>query len=469
VTGQVGAVPGAGAGPGEPHDDPDVLARVAWSALTEPGDPVAGAVVAALGAPEALEWAVWAVTATPAAAARGLRVAVRRLGGDPPAGPPAAGGTGAGATDDTTVSTRVLGRVLPRWAPRFADLEPRRTLDALDAVDGAVLTPGRPGWPRRLDDLGHTAPMLLWVRGEHDLGGLLDRSVAVVGARAATAYGQHVAGELGRGLASAGVTVVSGGAYGIDAAAHRGALLAEGATVAFLAGGVDRPSPAGNLDVLDRMRTEGGALVAESPLGTPPTRSRFLLRNRLIAAVTGATVVVEAAWRSGALSTAARATDLLRPVGAVPGPVTSMASVGCHRLLRDGGAVCVTDASEVVELLGAAGPPGDAADREVVLGVGSRAVGPTAGDARTVDRRVGDARAGDARAAAPPVPDPTDRADSAESRVLDALHRRHVRAVLDVARRAGLGEREVSATLGLLELAGAVEHALGGWRRCAAG
>lgn len=441
---------GAGARPVEVHDDPDVLARVAWSALVEPGDLVAGAVVAALGAEEALAWAAWAVSATPTAAARGLRVAVRRPANGVPAdeGPETAPGQG------TTITARVLARVLPRWSPRFSALEPLRALEEVDALGGTVLVPGRPGWPRRLDDLGHAAPMLLWVRGERDLGGLLRRSVAVVGARAATAYGQHVAGQLGRGLAAGGVTVVSGGAFGIDAAAHRGALLADGPTVAFLAGGVDRPSPAGNLDLLDRMRCEGGALVAESPLGTPPTRSRFLLRNRLIAAVTGATVVVEAAWRSGALSTAARAADLLRPVGAVPGPVTSMASVGCHRLLRDGGAVCVTDASEVVELLAGAGTlPDSDPDPDSEMGTD---VGTAPGAVEDPETSAGS-----------PVPraDATDRADSAESRVLDALHRRRAGTVLDVARRAGLAEREVSATLGLLELAGTVEHVPGGWRR----
>lgn len=433
MSGHPGARPAA-AVPGpppvvEPHDDPDVLARVGWSLLAEPGDPIAGAVVAALGAPAALAWAAWAVTVPPDAAARRLRAAVR---GKEPAGDE--GGSGSsGPSGGTPSSVRVLARALPRWAPRFAGLEPRRALDALSAVGGTVLAPGRPGWPERLDDLGHAAPMVLWVRGEPDLRALLRRSVAVVGARAATAYGQHVASDLGRGLVCRGVAVVSGGAFGIDAAAHRGALLADGPTVALLAGGVDRPSPSGNLDLLDRMRCDGGALVAESPPGSPPSRSRFLLRNRLIAAVTGATVVVEAAWRSGALSTAVRASELLRPVGAVPGPVTSMASVGCHRLLRDGGAVCVTDASDVVELLGAdafAGAPGAAP---------SPVVAATA--------------------------DPTDRADTSESRVLDALHLRRVGSVLEVARRAGLGERETAAVLGLLELAGVVEHAPGGWRR----
>lgn len=471
----------------EPHDDPDVLARVAWSIVAEPADPLAGAVVEAFGAPAALAWAAWAVAGSPDAAARRLRTmardADRRAGveaREDEGGSEAEGGSGDGGApgpgerpDGVASSVRVLARALPRWAPRFADLEPRRTLDELAAVGGTVLTPGRPGWPERLDDLGRAAPMLLWVRGEQDLQTLLRRSVAVVGARAATAYGQHVAGDLGRGLVPHGVTVVSGGAFGIDAAAHRGALLADGPTIALLAGGVDRPSPAGNLDLLDRMRSDGGALVAESPPGTPPTRSRFLLRNRLIAAVTGATVVVEAAWRSGALSTAARASELLRPLGAVPGPVTSMASVGCHRLLREGGAVCVTDSSDVIELLG----PDLAQDEGSAAGSGSAARPESAASAarpgsgrwsehgRASEGGQGSEAGGRPGPAGVAPSGPTDRADSVESRVLDALHRNRAGSVVEVARRAGLGEREAAAALGLLELAGVVEHAPGGWRR----
>jgi DNA processing protein len=249
----------------------------------------------------------------------------------------------AGGVDPWPASVlRVLARALSRWAPRLADLDPRPALDALGEHAGVLLVPGSPAWPRRLDDLGPAAPLCLWVRGRPDLAALAARSVAVVGARAATSYGERVAGDLGVGLAEQGVTVVSGGAFGVDVAAHRGALAAGGRTVALLAGGIDRPTPAGNLAVLERIVDDGGALVAESPPGTPPSRARFLQRNRVIAALTGATVVVEAAWRSGALSTAARAAELLRPVGAVPGPITSTASVGCHRLLRDGAAVCVT-------------------------------------------------------------------------------------------------------------------------------
>jgi DNA protecting protein DprA len=236
-------------------------------------------------------------------------------------------------------------------------LAPRRALDAADRIGCRLLVPGDPGWPTVLDDLDATAPLCLWVRGPADLHALSARSVALVGARAATPYGEHVAADLAAGIAEAGGLVVSGGAYGIDVAAHRGALSAGGITVALLAGGVDRTYPAGNRDLLESLAREHGAVVAECPPGTAPVRSRFLLRNRLIAALAGATVVVEAAWRSGALSTAAHAGALLRPLGAVPGPVTSMASVGCHRPLRDGAAVCVTSTADVLELIG---PPGGA-------------------------------------------------------------------------------------------------------------
>jgi DNA processing protein len=442
--------------------DAELGARVAWNLVAEPGDPTAGAVVAALGPAPALAWARWAVGVPAADALERLRVLTRAADGGRSASPLAASpagwsasstarpaaaaarGTGAAPVQDGLWPVawpdriaRVLARALPRWAPRIADLDPDRALAELARVGGALLVPGRPGWPRRLDDLGVQAPLCLWVRGDARLDALTERSVAVVGARAATAYGEHVAADLGSGLADRGVTVVSGGAFGIDVAAHRGALAADGLTVALLAGGIDRPSPAGNLDVLERLADEGGALVAECPPGTVPSRSRFLQRNRLIAAVAGATVVVEAAWRSGALSTAAHAGELLRPLGAVPGPVTSMASAGCHRLLRDGAAVCVTDAGEVVELLDP--PDGD----------------PAGTDGPETDRIPDRGRRPDG--------DPTDRADSLASRVLDALPARRGIGVEAVARRAGLSEREVDAELGLLELAGAVRRVEGRW------
>jgi DNA processing protein len=204
--------------------------------------------------------------------------------------------------------------------------------------------------------LAPVPPVGLWARGPARLDELVDRSVAIVGSRASTAYGEHVAADLGHRLGERGWTVVSGGAYGIDAAAHRGALAAEAPTVAVLACGVDRPYPAAHGALFHRM-AESGLLVSEWPPGCAPLRHRFLVRNRLIAALTRGTVVVEAAARSGAQATAKRAHRLGRRVMVVPGPVTSAMSVGCHELLRDeeAGATLVASAAHVIEAVGALG------------------------------------------------------------------------------------------------------------------
>jgi DNA processing protein len=199
-------------------------------------------------------------------------------------------------------------------------------------------------------------PVGLWVRGAARLDEVIDRSVAIVGSRASTAYGEHVSAELGHQLGERGWTVVSGGAYGVDAAAHRGALAAEAPTVAVLSCGVDRPYPAAHGALFHRI-AEAGLLVSEWPPGCAPLRHRFLVRNRLIAALTRGTVVVEAAARSGAQATAQRARRLGRQVLVVPGPVTSAMSVGCHELLRDTdvGATLVTTAAQVIEAVGIIG------------------------------------------------------------------------------------------------------------------
>ncbi len=200
-------------------------------------------------------------------------------------------------------------------------------------------------------------PVGLWVRGDPPLGATVDRSVAVVGARASTAYGEHVAAELGAHLGERGWTVVSGGAFGIDVAAHRGALAAGAPTVAVLACGVDRAYPAAHSTVFQRIVDAGGLLVSEWPPGAAPHRHRFLVRNRIIAGLTRGTVVVEAAARSGAQATARRAHGLGKQVLVVPGPVTSALSVGCHELLRDeeAGARLVGNAAQVIEAVGSLG------------------------------------------------------------------------------------------------------------------
>ncbi|MFI5805462.1 DNA-processing protein DprA [Streptomyces sp. NPDC051561] len=228
-----------------------------------------------------------------------------------------------------------------------------RYLEAAAAVGGRLVCPGDEEWPSQLDDLGDARPVGLWVRGRPNLRMWALRSVAVVGARACTPYGAHMAAALGAGLAERGWVVASGAAYGVDGAAHRGVLAAGGATVAVLACGIDVVYPRGHAELIGRI-AEQGLLVAELPPGSHPTPSRFVLRNRVIAALTRGTVVVEAEYRSGSLVTARSAQRLGRFTMGVPGPVTSGLSAGVHELLRGEG-VLVTDAAEVVELVGEIG------------------------------------------------------------------------------------------------------------------
>ncbi|MCH0541233.1 DNA-protecting protein DprA [Streptomyces sp. MUM 203J] len=236
---------------------------------------------------------------------------------------------------------------------RAARSRPDQDLEAVRALGGRFVVPGDREWPSQLDDLGDARPLGLWVRGTQDLRRWALRSVALVGARACTAYGAHMAADLGAGLAERGWVVVSGAAFGIDAAAHRGTLGAGGATVAVLACGVDVPYPRGH-DALIRRIAQQGLVIGELAPGEHPTPSRFLLRNRVIAALTRGTVVVEAAHRSGALATARDAQHLGRHTMGVPGPATSGLSAGVHELLR-GGATLVSDADDVTELVGAIG------------------------------------------------------------------------------------------------------------------
>lgn len=249
------------------------------------------------------------------------------------------------------------------WSERASAVDYSALMVTADAVGARYLCPGDAGWPEGLDDLERMVesadrrggvPFGLWVRGDADLAPSVRTAVAIVGSRASTAYGDRVAGDLAFDCGSKGFTVVSGGAYGIDAAAHRGALARERCTVAVLAGGIDRLYPAGNSELL-RSIARTGLIVSEAAPGCAPSRSRFLVRNRLIAALTRGTVVVEAALRSGSLNTARWARDLGRGVMGVPGPVTSCSSAGVHELLRQPEALLVTDALEVVEHLSDSG------------------------------------------------------------------------------------------------------------------
>jgi DNA processing protein len=218
------------------------------------------------------------------------------------------------------------------------------------AKSGAIfLTPNSPEWPNSLDDLSQI-PIGLIVKG--DLSVLSEKSLAIVGTRNPTPYGVRVAGDFAAGFVDREWNIVSGGAYGIDSAAHKGALIAEGRTVAVLAAGIDVAYPAGNARLFAEI-SENGALVSEVIPGAHAIPSRFLTRNRIIAALSQATLVVEAAFRSGSLRTARDAAELLRPVMAIPGPISAPTSEGCHRLIGERAAEIVTSISDAIELTSA--------------------------------------------------------------------------------------------------------------------
>jgi DNA processing protein len=244
-------------------------------------------------------------------------------------------------------------RGVERWRVRLPAVDVPAQLAAARGCGARLVLPGTSEWPSQLDALD-VPPLALWVRGSCDLRLAALRSVAVVGSRAATGYGGHVAGELAYALTCAGWTVVSGGAYGIDAAAHRGALTAGGPTIAVLANGIDRTYPAGNTALVDRIAAEG-LVVTELPPGQHPARSRFLQRNRIIAGLTRGSVAVEMARRSGAASTLNHSLALSRHAMAVPGPVTSAMSAGCHAAIRAQEAVLVTGADDVLSVIAPVG------------------------------------------------------------------------------------------------------------------
>ncbi len=398
----------------EPQWLDELIARVIWSVVVEPGDSVAGHLIAAVG---------------PAIAARLLfdDVSPRTL------------------VDVTNgeVELDAAKRALQRWAPRRRWDDVVRCLEGAARCRAALIVPGDDDWPEGFDALLESTPVLLWARGDHSL--LRRAGVAIVGARAATGYGEHVAMELAASLSARDVVIVSGGAYGIDGMAHRATLASGGATVAVLAGGVDRLYPSGHEALLTRV-AEQGLLVSEAPSGSAPTKWRFLQRNRLIAALSSATVVVEAGRRSGALSTANHALTMGRPVGIVPGPVTSAASAGCHAFLRDLPSVVVTNATDVM-----------------LLAFGADGVLPVPHEHGPDEPHGAD------------QPDGADEPalswhDPMHTRVLDALRPRRGMTVEEVSRSAGEGIARVQGVLGTLELEGAVVLGVDGlWRRTQSG
>ncbi|MET0424202.1 MAG: DNA-processing protein DprA [Actinoplanes sp.] len=371
----------------------DRVARVALTWLAEPGNRAVWAMVQADGAAATLD---------------------RLVRGDIP---------------DGALRTAVLAKVSGFDMRQMAE----STLHRADQLGARIVVPGDDEWPGRVDELAMLEidgadrtsrdtrpPLCLWVRGGWPLGETLERSVAVVGARASTSYGTHVTGEIAYGLAEQGWTVVSGGALGIDAAAHRATLASGGRTVAVLACGVDRPYPVTNLAMFEQI-AESGLLISEWPPGTEPLRHRFLIRNRVIAAATAGTVVVEAAARSGATQTMGRALALGRVSMVVPGAVTSAMSVGCHELLRSRpDTILVTGADQVLE---------------AVSRIGEHFAEPVRGPDR-----------------------PRDGLDEDSALLLEAMPRRGAIDPEELAARAGLALRTVLRRLSYLELAGLIER-----------
>jgi len=383
--------------------DDESYARAALTYLAEPGDVRLGGLLRTCGA------------------ARALR-AIRSGGFPAPTGHDGAASPAARAAAQ---------RAMLRWQVRLGELPEATEMAGLCRTGIRLVCPGDPEWPARLDDLGAASPYALWLRGTADLRFSCVRSVAIVGARAATAYGGYVASEFAASVASRGWAVVSGGAYGVDAAAHRGALAADGVTVAVLACGVDVPYPAGHADLLDAIAAQG-VVVSEWPPGRNATRLRFLVRNRTIAALAAGTLVVEAASRSGALNSARHARDLGRPLMAVPGPITSELSAGCHTVIREWQGILVTSAADVIEHLS---PLGSAA--------GDPATRPGTDASALLGR---------------------DALDLEAAAVLDALPPRGGMGSVKIAARAGLDPDTVLRCLGALAAVGFAERCDQGWR-----
>ena len=371
----------------------EAYARAAMTYLAEPADRWLGKLIRVLGAAGALD---------------AIKHYQAPAGGSP-----------------RTKAGEAMRAAMDRWRTRLPELPgPEEVLD-LRKAGIRLTTPQDPEWPGQLADLGDDQPYALWLRGSADLRFNCLRSVAVVGSRAATAYGSYVAAEFAASVAARGLAVISGGAFGVDAAAHRGVLSAGGVTIAVLAGGLDTPYPAAHAELFEAIAAQG-ALVSEWPPGRNVSRLRFLVRNRVIAALATGTVVVEAAERSGALNTARHARDLNRRLMAVPGPVTSDLSAGCHRILRDWQGTLVTSAAEVIEHLG------------------------------PLDARPG------AATAAPVLP--RDQLDLDSAKVLDALPGRGGMGTVRVAQGAGLSPAATATLLGQLATGGFVERCDDGWR-----
>lgn len=377
----------------EANFSPFEIACAAWSAITEPGDEFAGYLRESLGVEQALL----------AISHQGLDEILQSLH--------QSGSLEAGVARFANlrqVLSESKERYLPRINPKILNLN----LALLKRLSGWLVTPRHQDWPSGLDDLGWGAPAALWGIGSRKALETLNRAVSIVGSRGASPYGEWVTLDFVAELVSRGYTVVSGGAYGIDGLAHNATLRVGGTTIAVMAGGIDRLYPSGHQSLFKEI-CQGGAIISEQAPGASPTKWRFLQRNRLIAALGNVTLIVEAGARSGSINTANHALSIGRPIGAIPGPITSSSSAGANRLISEG----------IAQLIA---KPGD--------------VAALAGDSnQLLIEKDGDDLGG------------------LEQRALDAIGTRPAQAS-EIAKRAGLTSQELSIALGQLLLTGRISQ-----------
>lgn len=302
----------------------ELLARVAWNYLVEPGDRIAGLLVQSLGAEEAM--------------AKFLQNSHSPI---------------------PELDSEELAGAFERWRPRLVTGKARELLQQASVRGIYPILPNEPGWPQGLLELGNHQPIMLWGIGNRSALGNLNNAISIVGSRTVTNYGNWATTEIVSELCDLGSATVSGGALGVDSVVHRSTLRANGTTIAIMAGGLFNLYPAGNLELFDRI-ADSGLLLSEMSPDAKPTRWRFLQRNRLIAALGQAVVVTEAGYRSGSINTVNHALELSRPVYALPGPVNSPNSAGCNRLIQDGKADIIADISELSIQLGLKEPRLDA-------------------------------------------------------------------------------------------------------------
>lgn len=404
---------------GQPQELDDLCARLVWSQLIEPGDVLAGQLIAEIGSAEALR-ILRGTIGFVGESARTVASFEERFWHELVRLDSSLAAEGQKVKTLTLIRESGIG-----WLQRDNNAKLLRDLNSWRQLGGWVIAPSSRFWPENLADLGHAAPIAIWGRGKPASLDRLSQSVSIVGSRNTTNYGSWITRELATQLSDQGFCIVSGGAYGIDSFAHEAVVaLAESrgqlsnfTTIAVMAGGADRLYPIGNTKLLTQVMNHG-CVISELPPGNAPTKWRFLQRNRLIAALGQSVVVIEMAYRSGALNTVHHALEIGRRVVAVPGSILSPTSQGCNQVIQEGKAEAATSFDQLLQL--AKGEPDEAA--------------------------------------------PSFQLSASQKRVLDAVSNQ-VKSVSAIAKLSGTSEVEAQGALAELELLGYVCRQTGKWRR----